>query len=632
MSDPNIVSVKIIGDESSLKEALDKGIHELNRFSRRSNRVLRQIEVNTGGLLLKLQRLTVALHGVAAGLKWGSSLFRSFIQQAESIDQLSKSLGLSIEEFGKLKYVAEQSGTSMEVLTEAMKALNNDNGKLFNIGIDPESFSSKGMLEQLDMLAERIIAIQDPTERAQVAFELFGESGLQLLPMLERGSDGLHALTQEAANSGTIMKDKVCSNAVALSKSIEKLQTVSKNLGNEILSALTPALFVLVELASKAMKEINLFIERHPIISKAIISAITVIAILTLGVKALTLAFGGLNIVTGGFLTFIGLLTTAVVAMVELSSSTSNQTDEIKKQREETERLRKAQEASTAAEQKRIDAAQKAAEAAKKAQEAQKGIADAEKSLEDAGKSSAQKEVEKIDEDITTFKSNWHTRKNWLRQQANKRKLTKEEQTELDSMTPERYYDYINAQKRRQNEIRSGLSHRDYQPENPESDAVRAAQDNLDALRARGASAPEVAQAEKAVKEAEMRFTQVALQSSGQEKEQARRDYLAAKEAYENSGDKNEFEQEALYKAMVEAQKKSQEADANFTRLAEENYKMHEVKIPEYEYKSVGGTFNAFAVAALGADIPKQQLEVLQQVAGKMDDIINNQQEAGVFA
>lgn len=433
---------------------------------------------------------------------------------------------------------------------------------------------------------------------------------------------------KDAKDATSEMTDVSREKAFELEESVLALSNVAKSAKDEFVSELAPYITGIIKGMSVFVGWIKEAIVACPFLSKVLGALAAAIGIVTVAMTIFNFV-ANLNPFVQAATIILGvvtLLSTAAIAWYGSTKATDDNTNAIIKNAEAEKKLAEEKERAAEAERKKE-------EAARKALEAQKGIAASEKNLADAGKSSAQKEVEKIDEEIKTFQTNWNTRKNWLVQQNRMGNLSDEEKDELKLMTRSRYTKHIKGLQNKQDQITLGLSHFQYvSSDNPESDAVRTAQDNLDALRARGASAPEVAQAEKAVKEAEKRFTQVALQSSGEEKKRARDDYEYAKKQYENSGDKNEFEREELYKAMVEAQKKSQEADANFTRLAEENYKMHEVKIPEYEYKSVGGTFNAFAVAALGADIPKQQLEVLQQVAGKMDDIINNQQEAGVFA
>ncbi|MBR0239229.1 MAG: hypothetical protein IJQ39_14130 [Thermoguttaceae bacterium] len=527
--DANAITVHISGESQGLVAALNDGSVALSSFSQKTDVVLKQvsgstdkllkkIEQNTGGTLLFLQRVTVAMHGIGKVFSTIGGAFSSYIKDA---------------------------------------------------------------------------------------------------------NDANFAMTDEARQK-----------AIELEESVNSLCTVAKSVKDEFLSAITPYLSWIIEGISTFVGWIRNATIACPFLSKVLGVLATAIGVATAAIVAFNIAMQLNPFVAAAtaILSVVTILTTAAIAWYGSTVATDVNTNALKKNAAAERKAAEEKERAAKAARKKEEAEKKAAEAAKKAQEAQKGIAESEKSLADSGKSSAQKEVEKIDEDITTFKSNWHTRKNWLRQQEKKRKLTKEEQTELDSMTPERYYDYINAQKQRQHEIRSGLSYHDYQPENLESDEVRAAKDNLANLRANGASSEAVAQAEKAVKSAEMRFTQVALRSSGWEKENARAAYEAARKDYENSGDKDDFQREALYKAMIDAQKRSQEADANFSRLAEQNYKMHEVKMPEYTYSSAGGTFNAYAVGALGSDIPKQQLETLQKVADKMDDIIDNQKEAGVFA
>ncbi len=197
MSNPDILSVKITGDEAGLKAALENGIQDLNRFSTQTDNVLKKIEHNTGGSMLFFQKLTVVAHGVVAVIRSISGLFGSFMQQAQSIEQMSHRLGIARSELEMFKYAAEQSGFSVETVADAMKKFSTTLGaanlgnegardKLFSVGIDSKSFDGKSISEQFDMLADHIAAIPDSTERVHVEIELFGESGFRLLPMLEK--------------------------------------------------------------------------------------------------------------------------------------------------------------------------------------------------------------------------------------------------------------------------------------------------------------------------------------------------------------------------------------------------------------------------------------------------------------
>lgn len=522
MSGTNVISVKITGDESGLKAALDSGVQELNKFSNQTDEVLKKIETNTGGKLLFLQKVTVAMHGISKAFSTINGAFSSFIKDA------------------------------------------ND-----------ENF----------------------------------------------------AMTDEARQSA---KD--------LEESINSLCTVAKSAKDEFLSTMAPAITSVVQGVATFVGWIRNAIVEFPVLAytlEFLAATIGAVAVAIGIAKIATIAWNialNMNPIFAAITSFtatIAILTTLTAVICGATNATDANTNALKKNAAAERKAAEEKERAATAARKKEEAEKKAAEAAKKAQEAQKGIAESEKSLADSGKSSAQKEVEKIDEDIAAYQSNWRTRKGWL---LSKKNRTKEEQAELDSMTGSRYNDYINSQRQRQRDIRAGLSFHNYQPENPAADAVRNATINLANVRANGGSSEAVAKAEQALKNAEMRFTQSALQASGEEKNSAHAAYVSAKAEFERADGKDVFKKEELYKAMVEAQKKSQEADDKFARLAEQNYKMHEVKMPEYTYSSAGGTFNAYAVGALGSDIPKQQLEVLQQVAGKMDDIINNQQEAGVFA
>ncbi len=92
-----------------------------------------------------------------------------FESTGSQLHDLSEATGISVEKLSFLKYAAEQSSASLENISRAARELQTK-------GINPDRFEE---------LAASIAKIEDPTQRAQKAFALFGKkAGFPILAML----------------------------------------------------------------------------------------------------------------------------------------------------------------------------------------------------------------------------------------------------------------------------------------------------------------------------------------------------------------------------------------------------------------------------------------------------------------
>lgn len=90
---------------------------------------------------------------------------------------------------------ADKVGQSVNKLQKFINDLGNGSTKnaetLGQLGLTFQDLQGKTPLEQFQTLAERITAIQDPTQRAGVAMSIFGKSGGALIPLLTNFSGEL---------------------------------------------------------------------------------------------------------------------------------------------------------------------------------------------------------------------------------------------------------------------------------------------------------------------------------------------------------------------------------------------------------------------------------------------------------
>ena len=133
----------------------------------------------------------------------------------DQISKTSQRIGMSTETLGGLKFAAEQCGANFDILTEGIKAFQNQLGaaqmgdtgaigKLGKVGLNAEDFAGLSNEDQLMKLADHIKAIGDKSEQTRVAMELFGEAGFKLLPLFQEGSEGIKKLIAEGKDIGAV--------------------------------------------------------------------------------------------------------------------------------------------------------------------------------------------------------------------------------------------------------------------------------------------------------------------------------------------------------------------------------------------------------------------------------------------
>ncbi|MEI6036044.1 MAG: hypothetical protein WCS65_17395 [Verrucomicrobiae bacterium] len=139
--------------------------------------------------------VTGMLTGMFAGIG-----IESLIADFARIQDIAEMFGSTAEAVQRVKGAAEQAGTSIEAIAKEMAKLRADGGDgLAKLGIDAEKFANAGMDGQLLMVSQALDGITDPQQRVNIALEVFGAKGKELLPLLTQGYDTLKASMDSTA-------------------------------------------------------------------------------------------------------------------------------------------------------------------------------------------------------------------------------------------------------------------------------------------------------------------------------------------------------------------------------------------------------------------------------------------------
>ncbi|MEG2546744.1 MAG: hypothetical protein RSA51_09330 [Niameybacter sp.] len=186
---------------------------------------------------------TVGTWGLALGgacAAGATALFGVATQSAtaaDRIDKMSNKIGMSKQAFQEWDYVLGQNGMDVEklqvgvkTLTAQMDAATQGNESAISnferLGLSVTD-TNGALKNQEEMTKEAIMALADMengTEKARLATEMFGKAGIEMMPMLNGGAEGIAELTARSHELGLVMSDETVTAGVVLGDTIDDVK------------------------------------------------------------------------------------------------------------------------------------------------------------------------------------------------------------------------------------------------------------------------------------------------------------------------------------------------------------------------------------------------------------------------
>ena len=171
------------------------------------------------------------------------------------LSDLAAQTGISATGIQRLQFAAQQSGNSIEQVTDAIGQMSkriagsekSTVDALRSVGLSVDVLRGQKPHEAFENIAGAIAKLPDPMLRSKVAMDIFGRSGVQLLPTL---TSNVKALGDEAQRMGLVLSEDVVKQGDKLDDTLQKAGMAGKTLVSAVLGPLTPALTGLAEAAS----------------------------------------------------------------------------------------------------------------------------------------------------------------------------------------------------------------------------------------------------------------------------------------------------------------------------------------------------------------------------------------------
>lgn len=272
---------KLQRELSETATAFDKAEKEAKEFSPALEKVkdaagkVKDVAGKLGsGLAAVGKGIGTAAAAASAAVTGLTAYAQKTAESLDVIDKQSQKIGLSTTAFQELNYAMQLSGTDISVMEGGMKTLTNQmaaaasgsaaSSAAFNaLGISVTN-ADGSLRSQEEVMWETMNALQgveNQTEKAKLATELFGKAGTELMPILNEQQGSLEDLRTEANDLGIVMSEDMVQSGADLSDQITKTQMSFEALTTQLGAALMPVASELMDFIMGMMPTIQKMIQ-----------------------------------------------------------------------------------------------------------------------------------------------------------------------------------------------------------------------------------------------------------------------------------------------------------------------------------------------------------------------------------
>jgi hypothetical protein len=246
-------------DTTEVEKGVKKIKEQLNSFEQGVQALNKKLEqaFSVGSMVIAARQFAnFAVHAVEA---------------AAQIGRTAEKVGMSVEQFSRLSYAAKLSGTSVEDLATGVKfferhitdaqAGSKQQIKLFQtMGISTKD-AGKALLD----IADKFASYKDSAAKTALAVEIFGRGGIAMIPILNKGAEGIRQLGIEGDKLGVTLDDKAAKAAIHLDQELVRLrlhsEAVARSIGGPVLTALNDFYGLVAQKGGKSTDNFDLAFE-----------------------------------------------------------------------------------------------------------------------------------------------------------------------------------------------------------------------------------------------------------------------------------------------------------------------------------------------------------------------------------
>lgn len=204
-----------------------------------------------GPLGVGLGLAAAAAAALVAGL---FQVAKSTAAYADAQGKQAEKIGVTVEEFTRLNYVAKLNNVSSEQLTTGLVQIgaqavkNSEAFQLLGISTRKANGEQKNSAELFVDVAEKFAGYEEGITKTRLAQQLFALGlGKELLPILNQGRDGIAKLSEEVEKYGGVTSEAEAKAAGRFNDSMTRLVTIAESLWHMLGNSLIPTFADLLE-------------------------------------------------------------------------------------------------------------------------------------------------------------------------------------------------------------------------------------------------------------------------------------------------------------------------------------------------------------------------------------------------
>ena len=253
----NRLVMELLADSSGLLKGLDQAQRSVDRFTKSSsnagtalgggvNRALESFaDLASGGA----KAAGVLAGAVALAATAAVTMTLNAGRQIEALDHLSQKTGIAIQSIQRMSVVMAENNFDAQTLTAGMRTLS----KFITDARNPASDAAAAFAEMglsvgqlgstedvIRAVADRFAAMPDGVDKSRLAIMLFGKAGLEMIPVLNRGSAAFDESAKASERFGVVLSTQQRAALQAADDAADRLTVALQGLQNQLSATFAP--------------------------------------------------------------------------------------------------------------------------------------------------------------------------------------------------------------------------------------------------------------------------------------------------------------------------------------------------------------------------------------------------------
>lgn len=258
--------------------ATDKMSRVIDQATKKSTKSLEKVTKH-------FSKMSTYALGAGTAIVGGSfALVKSTAAEAKQISLNAQKAGLAVESYQRLTHAAERFKIDSDTLTMSIARMSRmqvsaaqhnkkaeEAFKMAGVSIYGMNGKLKDANQIIMEVAEKFKNAPDGPKKAAIAMGLFGRSGFNLIPMLNKGKKGLEEFGNEAEKAGMVMSSKTVTAFSKFNRESFKMNESLKASKRSIAESLLPTFEDFMHKLALSSVNLKLFISEHKKLSNTIL-------------------------------------------------------------------------------------------------------------------------------------------------------------------------------------------------------------------------------------------------------------------------------------------------------------------------------------------------------------------------